>query len=133
MAWNLCLGSQRQEEYVEMKILSRMRFSFKLGLMSGAAVLGLGLFAGLFSYTLRAVRINSPMYQDIALGYQLAGDCYDPPASLVAALPPAIAAEDAVTPEETRMAVKQLRQDHEAFESSQKHYREALPSGAIRD
>ena len=116
-----------------MKILSRMRFSVKLGLMSGAAVVGLALFALLFSLTLLDVRINSPMYQDIALGYQLAGDCYDPPASLVAALPPAIAAEDAATSEETAKAVDLLRQAHKAFTDSQKHYSDVLPAGAIRD
>ncbi len=116
-----------------MAFLSRMRFSVKLGLMSGAAVVGLALFALLFSLTLRDVRINSPMYQDIALGYQLAGDCYDPPASLVAALPAAIAAEDASTPEETAIAIDLLRQAHKEFTDSQKHYSDVLPTGSIRD
>lgn len=116
-----------------MTFLNRMRFSRKLGLMTGAAVTGIGLFAVLAFATLRAVRINSPRYEDIALGYQLAGDCYDPPASLVAALPPAIAAEDAATPQETSKAVDLLRQAHQAFDTSQKHYREALPGGAIRN
>ena len=96
-------------------------------------MVGLATFAVLAFTTLFAVRINSPMYQDIALGYQLAGDCYDPPASLVAALPPAIAAEDATTPEETRKAVELLRADREAFVASQKHYSEVLPAGPIRD
>ena len=113
--------------------LNRLRFSGKLGLMIGWAIAGLGLFAVLAFFTLNTVRINSPLYQDIALGYQLAGDCYDPPASLVAALPPAIAAEDSQNPEETLKAVALLRQDHQAFEDSQKHYFEALPAGAIKD
>jgi len=110
-----------------------MKFSGKLRLMTVSAVGGLALFAALSYYTLEAVRINSPMYQDIALAYQLGGDCFDPPASLVAALPAAIAAEDATTDAETRKAVDLLRQDHQAFETSQKHYQEALPPGAIRD
>jgi methyl-accepting chemotaxis protein len=110
-----------------------MKFSRKLNLMSGSAVMGLLLFAFLAFATLQAVRINSPMYQKIALGYLLAGDCYDPPASLVAALPPAIAAEDATTPEETQRDVELLRQAGHAFEASHKHYQEALPDGAIRD
>lgn len=116
-----------------MNFLNSLRFSRKIGLMTGAAVLGIGLFALLAFATLRAVGINSPMYDNIALGYQLAGDCYDPPASLVAALPAAVAAEDAGTPEETRKAVETLRQAHEAFDASHKHYQEALPKGAIRD
>jgi len=116
-----------------MNVLSRMKYSAKLSLMTGTAIAGLGMFAALAYMTLRAVRINSPMYQDIALAYQLAGDCYDPPASLVAALPPAIAAEDATTPEETRKFVDLLRQDHLAFTESQKHYSDVLPAGAIRD
>ena len=101
--------------------------------MTVSAVGGLALFATLSYYTLAAIRINSPMYQDIALAYQLGGDCFDPPASLVAALPAAIAAEDATTDAETRKAVDLLRQDQQAFESSQKHYHAALPPGAIRD
>lgn len=116
-----------------MNVLNRMSFSWKLGLMTAAAILGLGLFALLTFLTLRTVQINSPMYQNIALGYQLAGDCYDPPASLVAALPPAIAAEDATSPEETRKEVELLRQAHQAFDQSHKHYQEVLPNGAIRD
>jgi methyl-accepting chemotaxis protein len=110
-----------------------MKFSGKLRLMTVSAVGGLALFATLSYYTLAAIRINSPMYQDIALAYQLGGDCFDPPASLVAALPAAIAAEDATTDAETRKAVDLLRQDQQAFESSQKHYHAALPPGAIRD
>ena len=75
-----------------MNVLNRFRFGAKLGLMTTSAVLGLAIFAAVAGLTLRAIRINSPMYQDIALAYNLAGDCYDPPASLVAALPPAISA-----------------------------------------
>jgi methyl-accepting chemotaxis protein len=116
-----------------MNILNRMRFSAKLGVMAGTAVLGLAVFAALAFLTLQSVRINSPMYQNIALGYQLAGDCYDPPASLVAALSPSIAAEDAASPEETRKAVELLRQAHHAFTESQKHYSDVLPAGPIRD
>jgi methyl-accepting chemotaxis protein len=116
-----------------MKILSRINFSMKLGLMTAAGLLGLGLFAFLAFATLRAVRINSPMYEDIALGYQLAGDCYDPPASLVGALPSAIAAEDAGSPEETRKAIDLLRQAHRAFDQSHQHYQQVLPAGAIRE
>ena len=116
-----------------MNQLDRIKFSGKLGLLIASAVVGLGLFAVLAYLTLNAVRINSALYQDIALGYQLAGDCYDPPASLVAALPPAIAAEDSQSPEETSKAVALLRQDHQAFEDSQKRYFEALPAGAIKD
>ncbi len=116
-----------------MNILNRMKFSVKFGVMTSVAVAGLATFAVVAFMTLYAVRINSPMYRDIALGYQLAGDCYDPPASLVAALPPAIAAEDASTPEETRKAVELLRADHQAFVESQKHYSEVLPEGPIRD
>ena len=116
-----------------MNVLNRMKYSLKLGLMTFVGTLGLAVFALLSYATLRTVSINSPMYQNIALGYQLAGDAYDPPASLVAALPAAIAAEDAATPEETRKAVDLLRQDHQAFEQTQKHYQEVLPPGAIRD
>ncbi len=115
-----------------MKLLNRLRFGAKLNLMVGAAVVGLLTFALLTFFTLRAVRINSPLYEDIALAYQLAGDCYDPPASLVAALPPAIAAEEATTPEETRKFVDLLKQDHQAFLTSQKHYSNVLPEGEIR-
>ncbi len=115
-----------------MKLLNHLRFSAKLNLMTGVAVVGLVVFALLTYLTLRAVRINSPLYEDIALAYQLAGDCYDPPASLVAALPPAIAAEDATTPEETRKYVDLLKQDHQAFLTSQKHYSDVLPDGEIR-
>ncbi len=116
-----------------MNLFNRLRFGGKLGLMIGSALLGLSTFAVLSMLTLRAVRINSPMYQDIALAYQLAGDCYDPPASLVAALPPAIAAEDATTAEETRHYVELLKADHQAFEDSQKHYSQALADGPIRE
>jgi methyl-accepting chemotaxis protein len=116
-----------------MNIFGSMKFSVKLGLITGTAVVGLAVYACLSFSTLRTVCINSLMYQKIALGYQLAGDCYDPPASLVAALPAAIAAEDASTPDETRKAVELLRQDHQAFTDSQKHYSDALPAGAIRD
>jgi methyl-accepting chemotaxis protein len=110
-----------------------MKFSLKLGMMTGTALIGLATFAVLAYLTLHAVCINSPMYQDIALGFSLAGDCYDPPASLVAALPPAIAAEDASTPEETSKAVALLQADHQAFVASQKHYSDVLPAGPIRD
>jgi len=116
-----------------MNILNGMKFSLKLGLMTGVAVTGLAIFAVFAYLTLLAVRINSPMYQNIALGFQLAGDCYDPPASLVAALPSAIAAEDATTPEETRKAVDLLQTDHQAFITSQKHYSDVLPAGPIRE
>jgi len=116
-----------------MGFLSGMRFSRKLGLMTGAAVLGFSVFAALAFMTLQAVRINSAMYQSISLGYQLAGDCYDPPASLVAALPPAIAAEDATNAADTRKAVGLLLEAHRAFTASQQHYHAALPPGAIRD
>lgn len=116
-----------------MNVLNRMSFSWKLGLMTAAAMLGLSLFAALSFLTLRIVGINSPMYENIALGYQLGGDCYDPPASLVAALPAAIEAEDATKPEETQKAIELLRQAHQAFDESHKHYQEALPTGAIRE
>jgi methyl-accepting chemotaxis protein len=116
-----------------MQLLNRMRFSAKLGLMTGSAVLGLSTFAAIAYYTLRVVCIGSPTYLDIALAYQLAGDCYDPPASLVGALPPAIAAEDATTPEATRKYVELLRGTSTAFEASHKHYQEVLPAGAMRD
>jgi len=116
-----------------MTVLARLSYSWKLRMMIAAGLLGLSLFALLSFLTLRAVSVNSPLYQDIALGYQLAGDCYDPPASLVAALPAAIAAEDAQTPEETRKAIDLLRQEHNAFEQTQQHYQQALPAGRIRD
>lgn len=115
-----------------MHFLNRLKFSWKLGILVGTSLAGLGLFAFLSFLTLRAVRINSPMYQDIALAYQLAGDCYDPPASLVAALPAAIGAEEAQSPEATRKFVDQLRQDRDAFEQSHKHYQDVLPAGPIR-
>ena len=115
-----------------MAVLDRLRFGAKLALMSGSAVFGLVIFAVLAVATLRTVQIGSPMYADISLAYSLAGDCYDPPASLVAALPPAIAAEDATTAEETAKYVGLLRDDHKAFEESQKHYSETLPDGPIR-
>jgi methyl-accepting chemotaxis protein len=114
-----------------MNFLKHMRFGAKITLMPLSAVLGLGIFAALAFFTLRAVRINSPMYDDIALGYQLAGDCYDPPASLVAALPSAIGAEDATTPEETLKYVDLLRKDRQAFEESHKHYVGALHDSPI--
>jgi methyl-accepting chemotaxis protein len=116
-----------------MNLLSRMKFSAKLWLMTAAGLLGLALFAVVAWSTLRAVCINSPMYQDIALGYQLAGDCYDPPASLLAALYPAIAAEDATTPEETQKYISLLREAEKAFESSHQHYQQVLPAGEIRE
>ena len=114
-------------------MIKSLRFRSKLLLLSAACILALFGFAALSFSTIRQVQINSPLYEDIALGYQLAGDCYDPPASLVAALPPAIAAEDATSPEETRRQVELLRQDHQAFETSHQHYDQALPAGQIRD
>jgi methyl-accepting chemotaxis protein len=101
--------------------------------MTGAAVFGTAAVAVLGFLTLKAVRINSPMYQDIALGYQLAGDCYDPPASLVAALPSAIAAEDATSPGDLQKWVERLRTNHAEFEEAHEHYQEKLPPGPIRD
>jgi methyl-accepting chemotaxis protein len=124
------LSVERQDR---MNVLNRIRFSQKLRLMTATGLAGLGLFALIAFSTLQTVRINSALYQDIALAYQLAGDCYDPPASVVAALPPALAAEDAASPEETQKAVEQLRQEHQGFDQSHKHYQEALPQGAIRD
>jgi methyl-accepting chemotaxis protein len=116
-----------------MNLLNRMRFGGKFALMTSSTVIGLAIFGALTFTTINAIRINSAMYNDIALGYQLAGDCYDPPASLVAALPAAIAAEDATTPEETRKAIDSLLQDHKAFQEAQQHYNQVLPAGAIRD
>jgi methyl-accepting chemotaxis protein len=113
-------------------LLRNVRFASKLTLMVSSAVVGLLIFAGLAMMTLRTVRISSPLYNDIALAYQLAGDCYDPPASLVAALPPAISAEDAETPQETQKYVDLLRAAHQAFDDSQKHYNDVLPPGPIR-
>jgi len=104
-----------------MFVLNRMSFAWKLGFMTLAAMLGLGSFAVVAFMTMRAVCINSPMYQNIALGYQLAGDIYDPPASLLAALSPALAAEDATTQDETRKAIERMRQAHQAFDQSHKH------------
>ena len=115
-----------------MGFLRNMRFAAKLGLMTIAAVAGLALFALIAFLTLHVVRINSPLYQDIALAYQLAGDCYDPPASLVAALPAALGAEDAASEAERRRFIEQLRADAQAFETSHKHYQEVLPEGPIR-
>lgn len=117
----------------EMNLLNRMNFSSKLRLMSLAGLVGLGAFAAVAFSTLHAVRINSALYQDIALAYQLAGDCYDPPASLLDALAPAISAEDATTPEETRKFVALVQQAHQSFTAAHKHYQEVLPPGAIRD
>ena len=116
-----------------MNVLSKMKFGAKLWLMTGAAVAGLGVFASIALTTLEAVRINSPMYDDIALAYQLAGDCYDPPASLVGSLPSAIAAEDAATQEETLKQVQLLREARSAFDRAHQHYQQVLPAGAIRD
>ena len=116
-----------------MGILGRLRFSAKLTLLTGTALGGLVLFAVIAFYTVRVVRINSPLYQNIALAYQLAGDCYDPPASLVDALPPALAAEEATTPEETQRYVALLQGTDKVFEDSHKHYQRVLPPGAIRD
>lgn len=110
-----------------MQVFGRLRFSIKLGLMAATAIGGLVLFAVGSYYTLRAIQINSPLYQDIALAYQLGGDCYDPTASLVAALPDAIAAEDATTAAETQKAVGLLRQAHQNFEESQRHYQWYCP------
>ena len=114
-------------------MIENLRFRSKLTLLSGASILTLGVFAALAYSTLRAVKIASPLYNDISLAYSLAGDCYDPPASLVAALPPAIAAEDSTNPAETQKYVALLRQEHQAFEDSQKHYDQALPPGPIKD
>jgi methyl-accepting chemotaxis protein len=116
-----------------MNVLNQMRFRGKFALMTSSTVVGLGIFGALAFATMNAVRINSAMYRDIALGYQLAGDCYDPPASLVAALPSAIAAEEATTPAETRQAIDSLLQGHKAFQTSQQHYYQVLPPGPIRD
>lgn len=116
-----------------MNLLSRMKFSAKLWLMTAAGLLGLALFASVAWSTLRAVCINSDMYQNIALGYQLAGDCYDPPASLLAALYPALAAEDATAPEETQKYIALLREAEKAFEASHQHYQQVLPVGEIRE
>lgn len=112
--------------------LNKLRFSAKLSIMTGSAVCGLVLFALIAFVTLRAVRINSPRYLDIALAYQLAGDCYDPPASLVAAMPAAIGAEEAASPDEVRKFVALLQAAEKAFEASHQHYQEVLPDGAIR-
>ena len=116
-----------------MRVLSRMKFSAKLNLMTSASLLGLALFAVVAFGTLHEVQINSAMYQKIALGYQLAGDCYDPPASLLEALAPAISAEDATTPEETLHYFELVRQAHTAFEAAHQHYQQVLPDGRIRD
>ncbi len=115
-----------------MKLLNNIRFAWKLGVMVTSALLGLLIFAALATLTLNKVRISSPLYNDIALAYQLAGDCYDPPASLVAALPPAIAAEDSTDPVETKKYVDILRAAHQAFDASQQHYNQVLASGPIR-
>lgn len=115
-----------------MNFLKNLRFAPKLALMVVSALAGLLVFGLVAMTTLRTVRISSPLYNDIALAYQLAGDCYDPPASLVAALPPALAAEDSVDPAETRKYVDLLRAAHRAFSSSQQHYKEALAPGPIR-
>jgi len=115
-----------------MTLLKNLRFASKLNLMVASAILGLLSFAGLAMMTLRTVRISSPLYSDIALAYQLAGDCYDPPASLVAALPSALAAEDASDSVETKKYVELLRAAHQAFDASQKHYDEVLAPGPIR-
>ncbi len=113
-------------------MIKNLRFRSKLLLLSGISILSLLAFASLAFSVLRAVQVNSPLYQDIALAYQLAGDCYDPPASLVGTLPAAIAAEDATTPQDTQAKIDLLRQDHQAFETSQKHYADVLPKGQIR-
>lgn len=116
-----------------MNVLKRMKFAAKLALMAGTAIAGLLLFAALTFFMVRAVRINSPMYQDIALAYQLAGDCYDPPASLVAAAPVVIELEDANSADEVRKYAAVLHQDRQAFEQAHQHYQQALPPGPIRD
>ena len=115
-----------------MGFLSRMRFAAKLGIMTASAVIGLSIFALLAFHTLRVVRINSALYQDIALAYQLAGDCYDPPASLVAALPAALDAEETTSSEARRKDIALLHDDREAFEKSHRHYQQVLPGGPIR-
>jgi len=116
-----------------MNLLSRLRFGVKTSIMALAAVVGLSIF-GILSYlTLRSVRIGSSAYNEISLAYQLAGDCYDPPASLVAALPSAIGAEDAATPEETQRYVDLLRKNQNDFNSSHERYRSVLAPGPIRD
>jgi methyl-accepting chemotaxis protein len=116
-----------------MNFLKRFKFATKLALMTGTAITGLFLFTLLTFLTVRGVRINSPRYQDIALAYQLAGDCYDPPASLVAAAPIMIALEDATSPEEIRKNAALLQQDRQAFEQAHQHYQQVLPRGPIRD
>ena len=81
-----------------MGFLKHLGIAKKLLFLNATILAGMCAFAILAFFTLSAVRINSPLYNEIALAYQLAGDCYDPPASLVAALPAVMSAEDAATP-----------------------------------
>jgi methyl-accepting chemotaxis protein len=116
-----------------MSFFANLSFRTKLAIQAISAMLSVAVL-GLASYALvRAVSVGSSIYESIALGYQLAGDCYDPPASLVEALPFAIAAEDATTPEETQKAIEGMRKAHGEFEEAHTKYRQVLPEGAIRD
>ena len=116
-----------------MALLGKISFRTKLALQASMAMLSLVLLGFAANTVLRAVSVGSPIYNSIALAYQLAGDCYDPPASLVAALPDALAAEDATTPADTERAVALLRKDHQDFKDAHAKYRKVLPNGPIRD
>lgn len=116
-----------------MKFFSRMRFGAKLRLMTIAGIAGLAVFAAISYSTLCEVAVNSRLYQDIALGYQLGGDIYDPPASLVNGMIHAIEAEDATAPQATEAAIRKLQQAHQDFDKSQAHYQQVLPEGEIRN
>lgn len=116
-----------------MQVINRLRIGSKISLLTVSGLLAVFLLSLISAITINAVRINSSMYKEISLAYNLAGDAYDPGASLVSALPMAVAAEDATTPEATKENVQKLNKAHKDFEELQKHYREALPAGEIRD
>ncbi len=109
-------------------------FSFKTRMifLVGLAVLGLAIFAAVSFTTIRAVRISSPLYEQIVLGKDVYADFVPPALSVVAVVGYVASAEEAPDPAKRDFYLDLVRRAHQDFESTYASYEKRLPEGKLR-
>ena len=105
----------------------------KLALLIGVFILGFGAFAGLSFRTLSTVKVNGPVYADIAQGKDLVADILPPPEYIIESY--LLVLQMTQEPDATQLAdmTRRYRQLEQDYQTRHAFWVQALEPGPMKD
>lgn len=113
--------------------LKNVSVKSKLWLLAGAFVVGMIIFGAVSFDTLSAVKINSDLYQQIALGNQAYSDLVPPAEFLLQPRLVLYRMEDARDKQDLQSLISEFRQDKQDFDTQHDYYVRNLPDGKLKE